>query len=452
MTTPFASPNTTLSFTTPTIPCQLFSVASYGAVSGGTTLNTQAFASAVAAAQAAGGGVVDVPAGTWLTGAIHLGSSMELHLEPGATIQFSQNINDFLPAVPTRWDGLDVMNFSPFVYALNAHDVAITGPGRNASSPGILNGNGSTWWGWKSSSSTEDKRIYSYYVSLLNADGTLPNNPLPPLPTSAVSKGLRPTLVECNNCQNVLIDGITTENSPYWVLHPLYSSNVIIRNSNVTSNSSGSNGDGIDVDSSNKVLIENDTFSTSDDFISLKSGLNEDGIAVAKPTELVVVRDITVTAGHAFSVGSEMSGGVRNVFVTATTTNVLSNPQYLFRMKTMPGRGGYVQNIWYQNVTGSNWSTYAVELSTNYQSSTISPHNTKLIPQISGITLSNISGTSSNPALNLVGLSSAPYQNINFVSDTLTGKGSNGCSTITGGINFTSSSISGVSGSTITCP
>jgi polygalacturonase len=454
VTTPFAAPNTVLNFTVPTIPCKVFAITSYGAVSNGTTLNTAAFASAVAAAQAAGGGVVDVPAGTWLTGAIHLGSNMELHLEPGATILFSQNINDYLPAVPTRWEGLDVMNFSPFIYALNAHDVAITGPGRNASSQGVIDGNGSSWWGWKSTSATEDNRIYSYYISLLNADGTLPNNPLPALPTSAVNKGLRPSLVECNNCQNFMIDGIKTQNAPYWVLHPLYSSNVIIRNSNITSNSSGSNGDGVDVDSSSKVLIENDTFSTSDDFISLKSGLNEDGIAVGKPTELVVVRDFTVTAGHAFSVGSEMSGGIRNVFVSASSgSNAVSGPEYLFRMKTMPGRGGYVKDIWYQNVSSTKWSKYAVELTTAYGSSTIAPHNTKLIPQVSNITISNLSGTSTSaPALNLVGLSAAPYQNIKFISDTLTGSGSNGCKTITGGITFTSSTISGISGSTITCP
>ena len=156
--TPFAAPDNSLTFTPPTIPCVMFPITSYGGKGDGTTVNTTAFASAVAAAKAAGGGVVDVPSGTWATGPIHLDSNIELHLESGATIQFSANAMDYLPAVLTRWEGLDVMNYSPFVYALHATNVAITGTG-------TLQGPGDTWGGgvanWKSGSSSEDQRVYN---------------------------------------------------------------------------------------------------------------------------------------------------------------------------------------------------------------------------------------------------------------------------------------------------
>jgi polygalacturonase len=145
--------------------------------------------------------VVDVPSGTFLTGPIHLASNIELHLESGSTILFSQTFADYLPVVLTRWEGLDVNNFSPFIYALNATNVAITGTG-------TINGQGSAWWGWKSTQTTEDQNVYNYYIAHLNGQGVL--NPIPPPPTSGVTGGLRPTMIECNNCTNFLIDGVKT--------------------------------------------------------------------------------------------------------------------------------------------------------------------------------------------------------------------------------------------------
>ncbi|MDP9150208.1 MAG: glycosyl hydrolase family 28 protein [Myxococcota bacterium] len=403
--------------------------------------NTQAFAAAIAAATAAGGGVVDVPAGTWRTGPIHLASNIELHLEAGATVLFSQNVNDYLPPVLTRWEGLDVMNWSPFVYALNATNVAITGAG-------TLDGQGSTWWSWKTPSKAEDQRIYAWWLTHLSGISSPPT--AAQVPVSAVVNGLRPTMIECNGCTNFLIDGITTANPAYWVIHPLYSTNVIIRNAHITSNILGSNGDGIDVDSCKNVLIESDTFATSDDIISVKSGLNEVGIAVNKPTEELVIRNISANLGHALSFGSEMSGSINNVLVDNATLN---NMQYLMRMKTMPGRGGVMSNVWFQNVMASNWTVAALEITTNYPSSTIAPNDLNKLPTVKNVTVKNVTGTSAPPypVYNFVGLPMPLFSGI--VLDTVNLTGAPGTCKTASGITVTNSMLGLPSGTTsIMCP
>ncbi|MDP9036186.1 MAG: glycosyl hydrolase family 28 protein [Myxococcota bacterium] len=401
--------------------------------------NTQAFAAAIAAASAAGGGVVDVPAGTWRTGPIHLASSIELHLEAGATVLFSQNFGDYLPAVLTRWEGLDVMNWSPFVYALNATNVAITGPG-------TLDGQGSAWWSWKSPSKAEDQRIYTWWLAHLSGISSPPT--AAQVPVSAVVNGLRPTMIECNGCTNFMIDGITTANPGYWVIHPLYSSNVIIRNAHITSNLMGSNGDGIDVDSCKNVLIEDDTFATSDDIISVKSGLNEVGLAVNRPSEELVVRNITANLGHALSFGSEMSGSINNVLVDNATLN---NLQYLLRMKTMPGRGGVMSNVWFQNVMASNWTIAGIEITTNYPSSTIPPNDTAKLPTVKNVTVKNVMGSSTAPVYNFVGLATQLFSGI--VLDTVNLTGAPGTCKTASGIAVTNSMIGLPTGTTsIMCP
>jgi len=433
--TPFATPDNSLTFTPPTIPCVMFPITSYGATTTGS--NTASFAATVAAAKAAGGGVVDVSSGTWSTGAIHLDSNIELHLEAGATISFTTTVNATeYPTVLTRWEGLDVMNWSPMVYALNATNVAITGSG-------TLQGPGNNWGGgianWKSGSTAEAKRIYQiYYAALPKGVGTIPSPP-----TSAIMNGLRPTFVECNGCTNFMMDGPTLTGSIYWTIHPLYSSNVIVRNLNIDSTATSSNGDGTDPDSCEKCLIDNVTYATSDDIIAIKSGLNEDGIAVGKPTHNLVIRNITATAGHGLSVGSEISGGVNNVYVTSTTTNSLGGMQFLFRLKTLAGRGGTSQNIFYENAAGSA-STNALAITTAYTSSTIAPYDTSLIPLVNGVHFSNVSGSG---GVVLTGIStSQTLQNISFNNVTVTGSSS--CTHVSN-LSLASSSV-GLTGTT--CP
>jgi polygalacturonase len=411
--TPFAAPDNSLTFTPPTIPCVMFPITSYGAKPTGS--NTAAFAATVAAAKAAGGGVVDVPAGQWTTGAIRLDSNIELHLESGATIGFTTTVNATeYPTVLTRWEGLDVMNWSPMIYALGATNVAITGTG-------TLQGPGNAWGGgidnWKNGSVAEAQRIYRiYYSALPKGVGTIPSPP-----TSVIMNGLRPAFIECNGCTSFLVDGPTVTGSAYWTIHPLYSNNVIVRNLSINTTATSANGDGTDPDSCVNCLIDNVTYATSDDIIAIKSGLNEDGIAVGKPTHNLVIRNITATAGHALAVGSEISGGVDNVYVTSTRTSSLGGMQSLFRLKTLAGRGGTSKNIFYENVTGAA-SVTGLEITTAYTASTIAPHDPSLIPLVSGVHFSNVSG---NGGVALTGIStSQTLQNISFNAVTVTGASS----------------------------
>jgi polygalacturonase len=394
----------------------MFSIANYGAATSATAAaNRMAISMAVAAAKAAGGGVVDVPSGTWPTGAIQLDSNIELHLESGAILSFSTSTTDYQPAVLTRWEGLDVMNWSPMVYALGATNVAITGSG-------TLQGPGETWGGgvpnWKSGSSSEDQRIYTWWLSHLTGLSGPPA--ASQVPTSMVSNGLRPTFVECNGCTNFLMDGPKVIGGIYWNIHPLYSKNVIIRNLNVDSTGSSSNGDGTDPDSCDTCLVDNVTYATSDDPIAVKSGLNEVGIAVGRPTHNLIARNVKVAAGHAFSIGSEMSGGVNNVFLTADTMNSWNGVQYVFRIKTLAGRGGAIHDIFFENTSGTA-SKNALLITTNYGSSTIPPHDTSLLPTVKNVTFANVSGSQ---GVSLTGLASAPLQNIVFNNVNVTGTSS----------------------------
>jgi hypothetical protein len=431
--TPFAAPDDSLTFAPPLIPCAVFKITDYGAQGNGTTKNTDAIARTIAAAVAAGGGVVDVPAGNWLTGPIHLASRIELHLEPGAKLLFSQTFADYMPPVLTRWEGLDVMNWSPFIYARDCTDVAVSGPG-------ALDGQGAAWASWKTPSMREDQRIYDTYIARLPLD---PAN-LPAPPVSAVNPGLRPAFVEFNGCDNVLVDGPSITGSPYWTLHPLYSRNVIIRNVHIDTTATMSNGDGIDPDSSTNVLIEQSTFATSDDCVAIKSGLNEVGIAVGKPSRNVVIRDITTSAGHGgVSIGSEVSGGVRNVFVTRSSLLGLSQP---VRVKTLPGRGGTIADLWFADNLTVDWNVTAIELTTKYTASTIPPHDTSLLPTLAGITLRGVTGSGTGPVYTITG----PLSGLAFDSVTLTG--SAGTCTQAPGTTLARTTLSGVPNSATTLP
>lgn len=411
--TPFAAPDNSLTFTPPSIPCVMFPITGYGAKATGS--NTAAFAATVAAAKAAGGGVVEVPSGKWTTGAIRLDSNIELHLESGSTISFTTTVNATeYPTVLTRWEGLDVMNWSPMIYALGATNVAITGAG-------TLQGPGNSWGGgidnWKIGSMAEAQRIYRvYYSALPKGVGAIPAPP-----TSAIMNGLRPAFIECNGCTGFLVDGPMVTGSVYWTIHPLYSSNVIVRNLNIDTTATSANGDGTDPDSCVDCLIDHVTYATSDDIIAIKSGLNEDGIAVGKPTHNLVIRDVTATAGHALAVGSEISGGVDNVYVTSTQTSALGGMQSLFRLKTLAGRGGTTKNIFYENVTGAALTT-ALEITTAYTASTIPPHDPSLIPTVNGVHFSNVSGAG---GVVLTGISATQtLQNLSFNDVTITGTSS----------------------------
>jgi polygalacturonase len=313
--------------TPPVFPGREFAVTDYGAVGDDRTDCTAAFRDAIAACSRAGGGRVVVPAGIFLTGAIHLQSNVNLHLAKNATLRFSTEPRDFLPVVFTRYEGTEVMNYSPFIYALGQKNIAITGQG-------TLDGQASraVWYSWKSDGDPNQ------LVEMADRDV--------PVDQRIFGDGhhLRPNFIEPVGCKNVLIEGVRIVDSPMWVLNPVYCTNVTVRN--VTVDTRGPNTDGCDPDSCKDVLIKNCTFSDGDDCIAIKSGRDRDGQRVHIPCQNLVIQNCTFKAGHGgVAVGSETSGGIKNVFAENCRFDS-PNLDMAMRFKTNPARGGYIENVY----------------------------------------------------------------------------------------------------------
>jgi polygalacturonase len=318
----------------PVFPNRDFSILDFGAKPDGVSDCTDAFRKAIAAASAAGGGRVVVPAGTWLSGAIHLKSNVDLHLAEGATIKFSTDAKQYLPAVFTRFECIEVMNYSALVYAFEQENIAVTGKG-------TLDGqaNNSNWWAWTKPARGDVADL----ENMGNADV--------PVAQRVFGDGhfLRPNLLQTVRCKNVLVEGITIKSSPMWTIHPLYCTNVTVRG--VTVVGSGPNTDGCDPDSCADVLIENCTFNTGDDCIAVKSGRDRDGHRVNIPCQNIIIRGCTMKNGHGgITCGSETAGDIRNVFAEDC---ILDSPDLnmAIRLKTSSERGGVIEDVFIRNCT-----------------------------------------------------------------------------------------------------
>jgi polygalacturonase len=343
----------------PTFPERNVVLTDFGAVGNGTHLCTEAFAKALDALSAQGGGHLIVPSGIWFTGPIVLKSNIDLHLEKGAVILFSPDV-DLYPLVETVFEGLDTRRCQSPISGRNLTNVAITGEG-------AIDGNGHFWRPLKKGKVTESqwksalsrggvfKRADYWfpYPETLKGD-TISNMNVPQNLKSeeewqSVRHFLRPVMISLISCKNVWLQGVIFQNSPAWNLHPLMCENVLIEEVLVRNPSYAQNGDGLDLESCKNALIVNSTFDVGDDGICLKSGKDEDGRRRARKCENVVVDGCTVFKGHGgFVVGSEMSGGVRNVYV--------SNCKFLgtdvgLRFKSNRGRGGVVENIWIDHIS-----------------------------------------------------------------------------------------------------
>ena len=323
----------------PEFPDRAFDIRRFGATT--TADATAGFRAAIDACARAGGGRVTVPKGRFETGALHLRSRVNLHLEDGATISFSRDPKNYLPLVLTRYEGVEMMNYSPFVYALDARDIAITGTG-------TLDGQAdeANWWNWRGTGPAAESPTAAARARLfeMGARGE-------PVARRVFGEGqfLRPVFVQPYRCQNVLIEGVTVVNSPMWELNPVLCRNVVVRG--VTIRSHGPNNDGCDPESCRDVLIERCTFDTGDDCIALKSGRNEDGRRLHAPIENVVVRECEMRDGHGgVVIGSEISGGARNIFAERCR---MDSPRLdrVLRFKTNSVRGGVIERVAMRQIT-----------------------------------------------------------------------------------------------------
>ena len=349
----------------PHFPGRSFPVTSFGAVGDGVTKNTAAFAAAISACSRSGGGHVVVPPGQFLTGAVHLLSNVDLHVEAGATIAFSQDPADYLPAVFTRWQGIELMNYSPFIYAYGQRNIAVTGAG-------TLNGQADAnhWWSWKPLENTD-----------FTALETMADNDVP-VAQRVFGSGhfLPPQMIQPFLCDTVLLAGVTVINSPFWHLNPNLCRNVTI--DGLTIRSSGPNTDGCDPESCAGVVVRNVTFDTGDDCIAIKAGRDTDGRRVGVPCQDVVIEKCDFDNGHGgITIGSEMTGGVRNVYARDLSMNS-ANLQAGHRIKTNTLRGGYVLNTNVYRVTAGTVGGPLLLIQGNYNGQT-----GNFPPDVTGITL-----------------------------------------------------------------
>ncbi|HEX9339384.1 MAG TPA: glycoside hydrolase family 28 protein, partial [Pseudonocardiaceae bacterium] len=312
---------------------RFFPVTAFGAVGDGSTDSTTAFRRAIAVCHETGGGHVVVPPGDYATGPIHLLSNVDLHLEQGSTLLFSTDPAAYLPPVFTRWQGIEAMNYSPLIYAYGQHNIAITGEG-------VLDAQADAthWLDWKPIGDAEFPQLEAM------ANAGIPVQQRVAAPTFH----FRPPFVQPYLCSNVLIEGITIQNTPFWHLNPVLCHGVTVRG--VTVNSSGPNSDGCDPECCDGVVITDCSFNCGDDCIAIKSGRNTDGRRVNVPCQNVLIQRSTFANGHGgVTIGSEMTGGVRNLYARDSRADSLTLNQGL-RLKTNSARGGFIEQVYVKNI------------------------------------------------------------------------------------------------------
>lgn len=379
----------------PGFPDRLCDIRQYGAKAETGFKSTPAIWAAIDACASQGGGTVIVPKGRWLTGAVTFKSHIHLFLEEGAELEFSTDLQDYLPVVLTRFQGIEFYNYSPLIYGRDLEQVAITGKGK-------LIGNGERREDWTGPGDFETARQKLF---LLSRQGV----PVSERVFGDKQSGLRPSFIQFVSTKDVLLDGVTIENGPFWTIHPLYVENFTARNLHIETWSA--NTDGIALDSTKNATIENCFFSTGDDAISIKSGIDEDGRRVNKPTEHVRINNITVVRGSSgVSIGSEMSGGVRDVEIRDSH---FENTRHGFRLKTTESRGGFVEDVLVENVTMDHMSGDALDINLVYSSSLQTDNSFK--PLIKNIIMRHIQGTGAeNGVVNIDGMANPNMQNIRF--------------------------------------
>jgi polygalacturonase len=317
--------------TIPQFPSNELLLTDFGAKGDSSTNNKPAFDAAISKLTALGGGQLTVPPGTYIVnGPIHLASKINLHLQKGAVLKFGSTPSDYLPVVKTSWEGTILYNYSPFIYAYQCRDVAITGQG-------VIDGESSqTWAKWHLQQ--KDDQLLSRKM----------NHESAPVDSRVFGDGhyLRPHLVQFFECQNILVEGVKLEDSPFWCIHLLKCANATLRQ--LRYDAQNKNNDGIDPEYSQDILIEDIDFNNADDNVAIKAGRDDEGRATGMPSQNIVVRNCRFKGLHALVIGSEMSAGVQNVFVEdCAFGGYLKRGIYL---KSNPDRGGFIRNVFVRNV------------------------------------------------------------------------------------------------------
>jgi polygalacturonase len=379
-----------------------YSILKFGAKPGGQFDCRGAINKAIDACSKAGGGRVVVPTGEFLTGAIRLKSNVNLHVSKGATLKFSTDPKAYMPIVHTRWEGMELMHLSPLIYAYEQTNIAISGEG-------TLDGQGKSFF-WKWHGNTRyggDPNKISQRAARARLYEMMDRNvPVAERIFGGPQDYLRPQFIQPYKCKNVLIEGVKIVDSPMWEVHPVLCENVIVRKLHIASH--GPNNDGCDPESCKDVLIEDCFFDTGDDCIAIKSGRNNDGRRINVPTENIIVRNCTMRDGHGgITVGSEISGGVRNLFAHDCTLDS-ADLWTALRVKNNASRGGKLENFYFRNITVGQVSRSVVEIDFNYEEGAKGEH----IPLVRNYVVENLKCDKTNRAVDLQGLDNAPIYDV----------------------------------------
>ena len=393
----------------PQFPDRNFKITDYKGKAGGSFDNTKIINRLIDRCSKSGGGKIVIPEGIFFTGPITLKSNVNLHLEEGAVLKFSNNPADYTPFVETRWEGMDVINYRPLIYANGVTNIAVTGKGK-------LDGQASneTWWwmkgrlnfGWDESMPSQYDTGRPKLMDWVDKNTPIKERVL------TEKDLLRPQFISPIHSSNILIEGVTIVDAPFWVIHPIFSNNIIVRNVSIISH--GPNNDGCNPESCQNVLIEGSTFDTGDDCIAIKSGRNNDGRNTAIPSENIIVRNCYMKDGHGGVVmGSEISAGVRNVFVEDCK---MDSPDLkrVIRIKSNTVRGGFVDGLYIRNITVGECSGPIFIIELDYE-----PEDGvgDFPPIIRNVVMDNVTSNKSEYGVHIKGLEdSIQISNIDFIN------------------------------------
>ncbi len=384
----------------PHFPAKDFHLEAFGAVGDGQHDCSKAFHRAVEACHKQGGGRVVVAPGNYLTGPIHLLSNVNLHLQSGALLTFYTDPSRFLPAVFTRWEGMELMGYSPLIYAFRQHNIAVTGPG-------VLDGQASrdNWWAWKGGSDwgrlgsgTQQKGRQRLMADV---------EAMVPVHSRNYGEGFyfRPPFIQLYQCSQVLLEDVHIKRSPFWLVNPVLCDNVTVRGLHLQS--LGPNSDGCNPESCRNVLIEQCFFDTGDDCIAIKSGRNADGRRIGVASENIVIRNCLMRAGHGgVVIGSEISGGANSIFVENC---IMSSPDLErgIRIKTNSIRGGLIENLYFRNLVMGEVRD-AIVINFYYEEGDAGDFN----PTVRNIRVENVLCQNAKSVFQIRGFDDAPIRNL----------------------------------------
>ncbi|MFO7723345.1 MAG: glycoside hydrolase family 28 protein [Bacteroidales bacterium] len=376
-------------------------VREHGADPSGTIAATGIFNHLIDSVAAAGGGTIYFPAGTWFTGPLFMKSNITLYLDAGAVLKFSDDFNDYLPMVQSRWEDVRVKTFASQIYAYQCENIAIRGDGH-------IEGQGKRWWDFWNQSKTGEPADSKWQKIFReeNAELLARNKYI-----ADKNAFLRPPMLTTYECKNVLIEGVSFSNPPFWTIMPTFSDNVVIEGITIENPDYSPNTDGIDLSSCTNVRIANCHLNVGDDCIVIKSGRDDDGRDAGKPTENLTITNCTMLKGHGgVVIGSEMSGNVKRV---AISNCVFEGTDVGIRIKTMRGRGGIVEDIRVSNIVMYDMVKEGVIITMRYQPTESEPV-TERTPMVRNVHLSGIVMRNANRAIAIYGLSEREVEQVTF--------------------------------------